>query len=118
MTAVGDQLKVRVVKVLKNYCFGKVEEILSPSPNRVENDCPVYRRCGGCSFRHLSYEEEQRFKNNWVFENFRRIGGVDLPQVPLLPSPKKRATATKPNSRCRKRTARWLSAFMPPAAMR
>ena len=114
MTAVGDQLKVRVVKVLKNYCFGKVEEILSPSPNRVENDCPVYRRCGGCSFRHLSYEEEQRFKNNWVFENFRRIGGVDLPQVPLLPSPKEEGYRNKAQFPVQKKDGKVAIGFYAP----
>ena len=85
--AIGDLLKVRIVKVLANYCFGKTEEILRPSPDRIEVDCPVYAQCGGCSLRHISYESECQLKNNWVYQNLRRIGGVEPLKVPLIPSP-------------------------------
>lgn len=114
MTAIGDQLQVRVVKVLKNYCFGKVEAILTPSPSRMENTCSAYRRCGGCSFRHITYEEEQRFKNNWVFENLRRIGGVDLPQVPLLPSPKEEGYRNKAQFPVQKKDGKVVIGFYAP----
>ena len=59
-TAVGDKLKIRIVKVQKNYSFGIIEEILQPSPDRVDDHCPVYKKCGGCAFRHISYEAELR----------------------------------------------------------
>lgn len=86
--AVGDYLRVRIVKVLARYCFGIVEEILEPSCDRIPVDCAVYDQCGGCSLRHITYEAECALKNNWVFQNLSRIGGVDLEMVPLLPSPK------------------------------
>lgn len=86
-TAVGDQLLVRIVKVQKNFAFGIIEKLLDPSPDRVENSCPVYKKCGGCAFRHLSYEAELRHKAQFVQENLRRIGGLEPQMLPITPSP-------------------------------
>ena len=33
--AVGDTLQVRIVKTLKNYAFGKIEELVVPSKDRI-----------------------------------------------------------------------------------
>ena len=85
--AAGDKLKVRVVKVLSHYAFGIIEEIASPAVCRVEDDCPIYRRCGSCSLRHISYEEELIIKNGWVEENMRRIGKLAVTLPPAVPSP-------------------------------
>ena len=49
--AQGDVLTVRIVKLMKNFAFGKIEEIITPSPHRIEQDCPVSSRCGGCVYR-------------------------------------------------------------------
>ena len=62
MTAPGDEISAHILKVKPNYAFAKVHEILSPSPDRVEIDCPAYAKCGGCVFRHLSYEAETKIK--------------------------------------------------------
>lgn len=86
-TAAGDKLKVRVVKVLSHYAFGIIEEIASPAVCRVEDDCPIYRRCGSCSLRHISYEEELMIKNGWVEENMRRIGKLAVTLPPAVASP-------------------------------
>ncbi len=85
--AVGDQLEVRIVKVLKSYAYGRIQRILSPSPDRIDDGCPVSRQCGGCSLRHLSYDAECRIKQGWVTEHFRRIGGLDPAVLPIQPSP-------------------------------
>lgn len=87
LAAVGDRLKVRIVKVLKNYCFGKIEEIIEPSNDRIEVDCPIFRRCGGCDFRHISYQSELALKGRRVAENMRRIGGIDLPYPEVISPP-------------------------------
>lgn len=87
MTAAGDVIRARAVKVQKSYAFGIVDEILTPSPDRIANDCPAYRQCGGCALRHLSYEAELAAKQRWVADNLRRIGGVELAPEPILPSP-------------------------------
>ena len=75
-TAVGDEIRAKIVKVEKRCAFGIIEEILSPSPDRVEPDCPVFQKCGGCVFRHISYEAEQRDKTGFVRDAFAHIGGL------------------------------------------
>ena len=60
--AVGDTLQVRIVKVLKNYAFGKIEELVVSSKDRIVPDCPCFSQCGGCSFRHITYEAELEAK--------------------------------------------------------
>ncbi len=77
-TAVGDKLEIRIVKVLKNYAYGIIEHISEPSPDRTDFLCPQYKKCGGCVFRHLTYEAECKVKDNIVSDAFRRIGGLDI----------------------------------------
>ena len=85
LTAPGDRVRVRVVKVAKNYGFGRLEEVLSPSPDRVEPDCPCFAQCGGCCYRHISYQAELAIKETRVRDALERIGGFhDLPVRPIL----------------------------------
>jgi len=83
----GDKLEVLLVKVLKNYAFGKILQILEPSPHRIEADCPHFGKCGGCDFRHLTYEEELWLKARRVHDAMTRIGGFDLPVPEICGSP-------------------------------
>ncbi len=76
-TAIGDTIKTKIVKVLKNYAFGIVSKIISPSTDRIENDCDVYKQCGGCCYRHISYESELKLKQQLVLDNFKRIGKIN-----------------------------------------
>lgn len=84
MSAVGDLLKVKVLKVKKSYAFGRIEEILEPSGARVEPDCPVYSKCGGCVWRHINYDEECEIKFNKVKDAVERIGGIDTVLKPII----------------------------------
>lgn len=62
----GEKVKVLIVKVLSSHAFGKMIEIITPSNKRVEPDCKTYKRCGGCSLRHIKYEETLKIKQNAV----------------------------------------------------
>ena len=86
-SAVGDELLVRIVKVQKHYSYGIIEQILKPSPDRVQDGCPVYQKCGGCAFRHISYQAELRHKAEFVESNLRRLGGLEPKMLPITPSP-------------------------------
>ena len=59
-------------------------EILTRSPARREPDCPHYPACGGCDFRHVSYEEELEAKRQRVEDALRRIGGAEIPVEEIL----------------------------------
>ena len=76
-TAIGDVIRARVLKVKKNVGFARVEEIVTPSPDRIEADCPVSFSCGGCVYRHISYEAELRAKRQKVIDAVTRIGKLD-----------------------------------------
>lgn len=77
MTAVGDVIDVRIVKIQKSFAFGIIESMITPSPERITDSCGVYKTCGGCQLRHISYEAECRVKHGIVENAFRRIGGID-----------------------------------------
>lgn len=74
MTAVGDHLRVKIVKVLKHYAFGIIDTILEEGEGRTAVDCPVFRQCGGCVFRHVEYRTELGYKADVVRDAFERIG--------------------------------------------
>ena len=77
LSAIGDELEVRILKVKKTYAFGKIENIITPSASRVESDCPYFAKCGGCVWRHISYEEECKIKAQKVRDAVERIGGIE-----------------------------------------
>ena len=86
MTAVGDTALVHIVKVKKNYAYGKLESIIKASDDRCENDCSVFKRCGGCVYRHITYSAECRLKQNHVENCIKRIGGIDINANPIIPA--------------------------------
>ena len=71
----GETCRVLILKTLKSVAFAKVLGVIEPSGARVESDCPYFPRCGGCTYRHMSYEEELRLKKQRVQDNLARIGG-------------------------------------------
>ena len=62
----GERWKVRLEKVNKNVAWGRGVELLLPSPERITSDCPLYGKCGGCQFRHMTYGEELRAKGQRI----------------------------------------------------
>lgn len=77
-SAVGDLLKVKILKVKNNYCFGKIVEVLEKSNHRIEIDCDGFKKCGGCNYRHINYETEAKLKSETVENAIKRIGKIDL----------------------------------------
>ena len=61
-----DVVDIKIIKVNKSYCIGRIENIISPSLYRQEQDCPVFKSCGGCTFRHITYEHELELKKAFV----------------------------------------------------
>ena len=74
--AKGDHARVKIIKVKKNYAYGRVMEILVPSGDRVSPICSHARACGGCSLMHISYEKQLEWKQEKVRAALERIGGV------------------------------------------
>lgn len=82
----GETCDVLVLKVLKNVAFAKVKAVQEPSPHRVEPACPHFRKCGGCNFWHIDYEEELAAKQQKVRDALERLGGQQVADLPIFGS--------------------------------
>ena len=80
----GERAMVRIVKPEKRYAFGRIEQLLQCAPERTEPFCPIYKRCGGCSCQHMTYETSLRFKQDQVQQLLTRVGGLDITVPPVL----------------------------------
>lgn len=78
LTAKGDVIDAKIVKVKSNYAYGIIERIITPSPFRIPPDCPYFNKCGGCVFRHTDYKQELEIKHNRVKQSLLRIAGADI----------------------------------------
>ena len=74
----GEEIDLRITKVMKTSCAGEIVKIHNPSPERMEPECPHAGKCGGCAYRHLTYPEELWAKRQRVQDALTRIGGLEL----------------------------------------
>lgn len=77
----GDVIRAKLMKCKKQYAFGRLVEILTPSKDRVEAVCEKARVCGGCQIQEIAYEKQLEFKADKVKGNLVRIGGVKNPPM-------------------------------------
>ena len=80
----GEEIDLRITKVMKTSCTGEIVKIHNPSPERMEPECPYAGKCGGCAYRHLTYPEELWTKRQRVQDALTRIGGLDLTVEEIL----------------------------------
>ena len=62
----GEKVEILILKVLTSYAFAKITNIIKKSEHRVEVDCSTFKRCGGCSLRHIDYDYTLEIKRNAV----------------------------------------------------
>ena len=70
---IGDAIEAKIIKLKKNYGYGRLMTILTPSPARVEARCPQARACGGCQIQPLNYADQLKYKENKVRELLERV---------------------------------------------
>jgi 23S rRNA (uracil1939-C5)-methyltransferase len=88
-TAPGDIVVARITKKKKAFLEGQLLHITQPGPCRVKPVCRHAPVCGGCSWQHVTYEEQLRFKRQHVADHMQRIGNLrDLEVLPTLGSEK------------------------------
>ena len=89
LAAPGDRLRVRVERQQGNVLFASIEEVLTPSPDRIEPPCPYFGRCGGCDFQQLTYEKQLAAKAEIIRDCLQRIARIEkLPEIFVTPSPR------------------------------
>ncbi len=86
-TIIGDQVEIRAIKLKKNYGYGRLEKVITPSPFRVTPPCSFHRQCGGCQIQAMSYEQQLAFKQNKVRNNLLRIGGFQPEELDRIMEP-------------------------------
>jgi 23S rRNA (uracil1939-C5)-methyltransferase len=94
-TAPGDTVRVSIDRINGKTVFGSVLELIEPGLDRVKAPCPHYGICGGCDLQHITYEAQLKAKAGFVQDSFRRIGGIALDDVEIVPSPLEWAYRTR-----------------------
>lgn len=86
-TAPGDVVEARLIKDHGNFAEAELIRIIEASSERVSPLCPVFGRCGGCQWQHLSYASQLKWKRAIVVESLNRIGKLELKAVEELVLP-------------------------------
>jgi 23S rRNA (uracil1939-C5)-methyltransferase len=90
LAAAGDHVRIRVDRIKGNVSFASIEEIIMPSPNRIEPPCPYFGRCGGCDFQQMNYQTQLDSKAEIVRDCLRRLARIEnIPdfQITAAPNP-------------------------------
>lgn len=82
-----DEIKIKIIKVNKNFANGKILEILTNSPHRVQPFCPLQKVCGACQLQYIDYDYQLKIKKQIVEETIKNIGKIDLEIQDVIPSP-------------------------------
>ena len=87
-TMTGDRILCHILKVNKNIAYGKIHQILEKSKDRINSDCSIYKKCGSCCYRHISYESELKVKKQKIYDAMRKIAKIDKEPFDTIPSSK------------------------------
>lgn len=61
---VGEEVEINIYNDKKSYSEANVTKYIVKSPNRQDNVCKYYDKCGGCNILHMNYDEQLRFKQH------------------------------------------------------
>jgi tRNA/tmRNA/rRNA uracil-C5-methylase (TrmA/RlmC/RlmD family) len=87
-TLPGERIRARVFRNHKNFSEADLVEVLTPSPHRIAAPCPLFGRCGGCQYQHLTYGEQLAWKQRQVAELLKHMAGIEFPVSPVVGSPR------------------------------
>ena len=88
-TIPGEEVEVEIVSAHKRFARGRLVEVVKPSPDRVTPRCPLFGRCGGCQYQHMTYGAQLAAKTRQLRETLARLGGFrdNLPEIAVVRSP-------------------------------
>lgn len=75
---VGEKVKYKILKVTSKLAYGKVIDVIEPSPHRVKPKCPVFSKCGGCQLQHVEYSKQLKIKEDNIRDCFKKIANLDV----------------------------------------
>jgi 23S rRNA (uracil1939-C5)-methyltransferase/tRNA (uracil-5-)-methyltransferase len=87
-TLPGETVRVKIYRNHKNFSEADLLEVLTPSPHRIDPRCPLFGRCGGCQYQHLTYAEQLKWKRQQVEELLKYMAGVEFTVASVIASPR------------------------------
>ncbi|MDA3903844.1 MAG: 23S rRNA (uracil(1939)-C(5))-methyltransferase RlmD [Desulfuromusa sp.] len=113
--AVGDVVLCRVTKVKKHFLEAEINEMLQPSPQRRQPECPVAGECGGCQWQHLAYSEQLQWKESLFRETLTRQCGTNPDKIlPIVPAADEWNYRSRVQIKCSNPNATFVTGFYRP----
>jgi 23S rRNA (uracil1939-C5)-methyltransferase len=77
----GEHVRVELTEDKKNFARGKLLELSTTSPERIDPKCKHFGKCGGCHYQNLPYEKQLQAKTKILRDQLQRIGKIENPPV-------------------------------------
>lgn len=86
-TVPGQKVLAKVTKKRREYAQAKLLEIIENIDYAIENKCPHFGQCGGCSTQYIPYEKQLQIKEEQLLKLFKskEIKGFDFLGVEKSP---------------------------------
>ncbi|MBQ0036300.1 MAG: 23S rRNA (uracil(1939)-C(5))-methyltransferase RlmD, partial [Firmicutes bacterium] len=75
---VGETADVKIIAEKKNYAFGIIDKLIKRSEYRIDSDCPISYKCGGCDYRYIDYNYQLVLKKKVLVNTFRDYHVEDI----------------------------------------
>ena len=69
---------IKIVSEKKNYAFGIIDKLIEKSPYRIDSDCPVSYKCGGCDYRYIDYNYQLILKKEVLINTLKNYHVNDI----------------------------------------
>lgn len=83
----GETVRAKVYRNRKRYSEADLVDVVEPSADRTEPECPLFSQCGGCQYQHMSLPAQREAKRQQVSELLERLGGLELPEGVVVEAP-------------------------------
>ena len=84
----AEKIEASLTEQKPGFARARADQIIEPSPHRVQPGCPYFTQCGGCHYQHASYEHQLEIKKEILRETLRRTAKLELPvDIQVHPSP-------------------------------
>ena len=84
----GEKIEASLTEQKPGFARARADQVIEPSPHRVQPGCPYFTQCGGCHYQHASYEHQLEIKKEILRETLRRTAKLELPvDIQVHPSP-------------------------------
>lgn len=84
-TIPGDIVRVQLLGVRGGTYKAKLEEVITPSPDRITPKCVHFAVCGGCRYQQISYENQLLFKEQHIQQCFEKLLSPETVIGPIVP---------------------------------